>query len=349
MIRKAIERQGIVPGTVITTDNHPIIRCFDYDSENVSEKELRLVEIPDLLAPKGVRVLMFNNYRNADLLSILKVKYNIHSLSAEDISHTEQRSKYDSYDSYELCIINKYVREDRITTKKQISIVLTSDTVLLFVEGHEQEPNIEFVLKRIREKKGRIRERDAGYAAYAFLDSVVDSYLVLLEEIEGEMEQLDSKISMELNNPNVVKEVFALKKVVLNLKKNTWPLREMINSIIRDEKSKFYNDEKNRPFLRDLQDHVMHFTESVDGLRDSMYSLVEMHTNFMGMKMNEIMKVLTVITTIFAPVMFLASIYGMNFDGIPELHVPHGYILFWGVVVISSVSQFIYFRKKGWI
>jgi magnesium transporter len=146
----------------------------------------------------------------------------------------------------------------------------------------------------------------------------------------------------------MVKELFDLKKEIIQVKKNTWPLRDMVSGIQRDENSLFNKDPKNSVYIRDLLDHVNYITESSDNLRDGVYSLVEMHTNFVGMRMNEIMRVLTVITTIFAPIMFIASIYGMNFD-IPELHLKYGYMLFWGVVAVLTLLQWRYYKKKRWI
>jgi magnesium transporter len=348
------ERQAVSPGTEVTDPAaDPRITCIEYKHDVVVETEPALEEflgMDPVVPAERVRVVVVYDYRKAELLEHLKTAYKMHSLSVEDISHTEQRSKYDSYDEYELCIINRYVRGEGKTAKRQVSVVLTKEgAVMVFVEGKEPEENISAVLDRIRNKKGRIRDREAGYAAYAFVDALLDTYFVMLEELEEEMERLDARITAEQQSQDIVKELFDLKKETLHLKRNTWPLRELVNSIQRDDNSLFLTDKRNELFIRDLQDHIYHITESADNLRDSAYSLVEMHTNFTGMRMNEIMKVLTIITTVFAPIMFLSSIYGMNFEGIWELHMPHGYAIFWLIVLALTLVQVWYFRRKKWL
>jgi len=316
----------------------PEIFNVNFDASSYNEQYLERYTLVE--SDLKVSIYVFTNYKNNTLLNILKECYKLHSLTLEDIVNTHQRSKYEIYETYELCILQKYLNGE----KTQVSLIITGNTLLIFTE--KEDNSINEVIRSIKHSSGRIRERDVGYCGYAFLDCLIDSYFVELERIENIVEILDD--SIEEGN-NISKEIFKAKKKVLEFKKNTWPIREFANSLLRNEKSRFVNDERNKFFLRDLQDHIYRITESADALRDNTFSLVEMHANHMSMKMNEIMKVLTVITTIFVPITFLSSIYGMNFEGMQEIHWTHGYAIFWCIVFLTSFSLFFYFRKKRWI
>lgn len=344
-------RHGFTPGTItIDVNAKPIITCIDYNKSILKESVLSIDNFKKLnVSTKDNRLIIIYDYKSDELMQLIKNKYSIHSLSLEDITNTDQRSKYDSYENYEFYIINRYDRLNGLTDKRQISIILTNaNTVILFIEGKDEEYSIQPIIEQIKKDKGRIRERDTGYTSYALIDAIMDTYFIILEEIDSEMEMLDERISNE-QSTSMVKDLFNIKRETLQIKKNTWPLREMINSMQRDENSLLFKDVRNIVFIKDLQDHVYNITEMSDNMRDRAYSLVEMHTNFVGMRMNEIMKVLTIITTIFVPIMFLASIYGMNFDDIPEIHIKHGYPIFWGVVTILTFIQWYFFKKKKWL
>ena len=341
------ERQGLVPGSIDVGESQFVITQYDFDQETYSVTSPSLENIINDKYPSSekIRILIFRNYMSETLLNTLRDNYDIHALTLEDIAHTDQRSKYESYANYDLCVINKF--ENKV--KCQISLILTeNNTILLFQEGNDIDSSTEKVLTRIAEKKGRIREKDSGYIAYAILDSIVDSYFLRLEEYETIIDILDEKIENEQSN-ETASSLFDLKREILHFKKNIWPLRECINSLRRNEKSFFFKDESNKLFFRDLQDHVYRITENTDAVRDSVYSLVEMHMNFIGMKMNEIMKILTMITTIFVPITFITSVYGMNFEGIRETHWKYGYELFWFVAIAISVFQYTFFKRRKWL
>lgn len=345
---------GTMPGTYDAGTSDYKIRICSYNESSVkmrSTDEERFKIDRFLVAwkiakmdPSKNHIIIINDYFDDELLTSLKETLGIHSLTMEDLVNMEQRCKYEEYETYSVFMITKFRNGQKI----QISLIAIGNCILIFDPFTTNDESVESVLKRIVNNNGRIRGRDIGYATYAFMDAIVDSYFVYIELLENEQDKLDEIVETS-GDKSIPRNIFDLKRKVLEFKKTTWPLREMMNSITRDDKSFMFRDDRNILFYRDLQDHVLRITESADALRDSVYSLVEMHMNVTSIRMNEVMKVLTVITTIFTPIMFVASIYGMNFDGMPEIHISHRYSLFWIGVVILSGIQLYYFKRKKWL
>lgn len=334
------------PGTfnipIEQKEEETCILLIEYNSLHVVRKDLEITDIELFQSnSESVSLFIIYNFRNNNLLNAVRNKWGIHSLTLEDIVNGKQRCKYENFDNYETCTLQKYAQGE----KTQVTLILTGDIVLVFAQ--EIDNVIEKILNRIFSSKGRIRERDSGYCAYAIMDSIVDTYFEELEIMEEKMDTIDEKI--ETNNRNISKEIFEIKRRVLDFKKVTLPLREMINSLFRNEDSLFFRDQRSKLFLRDLQDHILRITEGTEALKDSAYSLLEMHTNAVGLRMNEIMKILTLITTIFTPIMFIASVYGMNFKPIPETELPFGYGIFWGFTILLTILQFYFFKRKKWL
>lgn len=344
-----------IPGTYDSGSSNYIIKLYSYDKESSQERVFnldlkdRIIQFDnslELIRKEKNRnhVIIINNYFDTELLDKLKNSFCLHSLTLEDVVNTHQRCKYESYNNYEFCIIPKYSSNIKI----QISLLITKEVVIIFNPEEKDDETINLVTDRIIDRKGRIFERDLGYTAYAFLDALIDTYFNRIEELENEQDLLDSSIETG-SEVEISKNIFDLKRKVLEFKKTTWPLREMINSILRDENSLLLKDERNVLFYRDLQDHTMRVSESSDALRDMVYSLVEMHMNSTSIRMNSIMKVLTIMTTIFTPIMFLSSVYGMNFDKMPEIHIKHGYEWFWLIIITISLIQIYFFKRKKWL
>jgi magnesium transporter len=285
-------------------------------------------------------LIVINNFFDESLLNKIRETFRVHSLVLEDIVNTDQRSKYEKYDNYELCIAREPFSD------KQISLLCTSNVVILFQEDVD-ESCVYHVIGRLQRSESRIRGRDTGYLSYAFIDSVIDDYFVVAELLENEVEEMEKKIEEDKAN---FSDIAALKRKIVEFRKNALPLREMVIRLHGSrEESLFGRDARNFPFLADLVDHCTRIVESADRLRDITFSLVDLHTGMTSAKMNQIMKVLTVITTIFVPITFLTSVYGMNFDGMEEIHWKHGYLAFWAIVVGISGALFAFFKRKKWL
>ena len=275
--------------------------------------------------------------------------FGFHKLAMEDVVHVHQRSKMEEYgDNLFIVIRMPYMAEGRISTE-QLSIFLGSGFVLTFQE--KKGDCLEPVRERVRKGKGRIRNAGADYLAYAILDAVVDSWFPLLEEYGVMLESMEEEV---LENPTreTVGRIHSVKRDLLEVRRTVWPMRETINNLLRDED--FFQRETNF-YLRDCYDHVIQIIDLVESYRDMASSLMELYLSSISNRMNEVMKVLTIIATIFIPLTFIAGIYGMNFNpevsslNMPELNWKYGYLFVWALMGVVGCLMLLFFRKLGWI
>jgi magnesium transporter len=227
---------------------------------------------------------------------------------------------------------------------EQVSLVLGPGYVLSFQEqtGDVFEP----VRQRIRSQKGRICSRGSDYLLYALIDSVVDHYFSILEGFEEELGILEDDV-FENPTAETLAEIQRQKVELLRMRKAVWPLRESINSLLREESPLI--DEATEIFLRDVYDHTIQVIDTVEGFRDTVSGLLDVYLSIVSNRMNEVMKILTIIATIFIPLTFIAGIYGMNFEYMPELRVPWAYPLVWLAMVAVALVMMAFFRRKGWL
>ena len=244
----------------------------------------------------------------------------------------------------------EYDPDKLAVTSDQISVIWGSDFVLSFVEVTSGA--FEPVRERIRKTIPRVRLLDPDYLAYALMDVVVDHYFLALERLGDQLETYDEGM-LENPEPERLQDIFEVKQQLLKMRKGVWPLREAIGSLERSDSKLLHK--ATRPYLRDLYDHVIQTADTVETYRDMTSSLQDLYLNSVSNKMNNVMKVLTIIATIFIPLSFLAGIYGMNFDpaagplNMPELSSPYGYVFFWGLVVVIGGGLLVLFRRKGWL
>jgi magnesium transporter len=282
-----------------------------------------------------------------DFLDKLKEKFKLHSLTIEDLVNGEQRSKHEAFIHYDAIFTEIIEVEKESLKKSQFSILFNDTTVLSFSESSVQVSKIIQTLKyKFEDSTNRIRRKGSDYLVYMLVDSVIDSYFPIIENIELRVEKTDDEM---IKNPDhhVLQKVHLLKKDILIIKKVISPSSEMIKSMRKGE-SKFFKEE-NFVFTRDLYDHIVRISETTENLRDIVYGLIDLYVSSTGLKMNEAMKVLTIISTIFVPITFITSIYGMNFDGMTELHAPYAYKIVLTIMTIISVSFLVWFRKKKWL
>lgn len=282
-------------------------------------------------------------HKDDHILKTIKEKYMIHSLTMEDITRGGQRSKHECYKDYDAIFLQSLLNGKDLS---QLSMIFNNNTLITFCDDINMLNTIKPVMNRISENLGRIRKKGTDYLAYSICDAVTDCYFKVLENMELKIDQMDDMILSDAN-PKVLQDLHILKKDMLLVKKTVWPLRELSNSMQRGE-SLFINEDT-YIYVRDLYDHTVRISENAEALRDSSYSLVDLYMSINGMKMNETMKVLTIISTIFVPVTFITSIYGMNFDGIIETHWKYGYITVWAVMGSIAGGFMWWFKKKNWL
>ena len=351
VFKRASKVAGLPPGTLVHVGEKRLdratINVFDYDEESLSEKDVPKPEDCFAFRDKPtVTWINVNGLHDVSIIEQLGTHFGLHPLVMEDILHTAQRPKVEDYDQYIYAVVKMltYDDETREIGAEQVSLILGSRFVLSFQEreGDVFGP----VRQRIRSAKGRIRKMGADYLLHGLLDSVVDGYFTVLEKVNERAETLQDALTTELI-PTTQREIHELRRQLIFLRKSVWPLREAVGALQRGQ-STLISDSTD-VYLRDLYDHTIQVMETVDTLRDMCSGLLDIYLASISNRMNEIMKVLTIIASLFIPLTFIAGVYGMNFEHMPELAWRWSYPVVWVVMIGAVASMLVYFRKRGWI
>jgi magnesium transporter len=269
--------------------------------------------------------------------------YKIHPLTVEDILDSDQRPKVEEFDDY-LFITLKAVNPSGGLVFEHISLVLTLDTVITF----QEKPGDCFggIRKRILNNAGRIRRMGADYLAYLLIDAVVDEYFVVLDALGSGIEDFEER-ALDENDETLIQDIQGFKRDLLRVRRVTWPLRESLSLLMRLD-SRWMSGDLD-PFLKDLHDHVLQAVEAVETYRELMAGVTEVNLSAVSNRLNKVMKVLTIISTIFIPLTFIVGVYGMNFRFMPELDIPWAYPAAWGVMVVIALGMLLFFKRRHWI
>lgn len=281
---------------------------------------------------------------NTNLIEKIGKFYNIHPLTLEDIVQVDQRPKFEDYDHYLLAIMRMIMYDDQVHSE-QLSIILTGNTVISFQEPQGGDA-FDIIRLRLRQAKGRVRKLGADYLFYALMDAVVDYYFHTIEAIGDKVTHIEEEIIEDPKQESLL-ELYKLKREVISLRKQVWPLRDMVSMMLRSEST--YITQNTQLFLRDLQDHSSRIIETVDTYRDLLSGIMDIYLSTNANKMNEVMKVLTIMSSLFIPVTFIAGVYGMNFEYMPELKSPYGYAGVWVLMLSVMGGLVIYFKRKKWM
>ena len=342
---------GLSPGTIVYTgskkDQQLFIEVFDYNSEFIEEKELKNVEEAFSIGEDNTNTwINVNGLNHVEQIEKLGQHFELHPLIIEDIASTKQRPKVDEYEDY-LFIVLKMLYFDKKQTLKieHISFVLGTNYVLSF---QETEGDVfEFVRERLRTGKGRSRGLGSDYLLYILMDAIVDNYFALIETFGEKIEDMEDKLFDNKADEKITSEIQILKREILKIRRAVFPLREVVNKLEKAENDLIH--EKTHHYLRDLYDHIIQVSESIDIYREMIWGLMDMYMTTISNRMNEVMKVLTIMASIFIPLTFLAGIYGMNFENIPELKFEYGYFVLLGIMVLVFLGMIYYFRKRKWL
>ena len=341
---------GLPPGSIVYLGEQKVervkITLTEYDEKEYETYEIKSAdEIEPFTDTPRVTWVNVCGLHETDFLKEIGEKFKIHPLVLEDILNTDTRPKIEITDDYLFTVMKLFIynAEQKIFESEQVSFILGRNFIFSFVEKSDEIFNP--VRDRIASQLGKIRKRASDYLLYALMDIVVDYYFLALEKIEELIESLDDEV---INDPDktLAEKIYNLKNLLLMLRRSVMPMREIVNQLIKDEGDLM--EESIEPYLRDLYDHVIHIYETLEVQREITTGLMETYLSMMSNKMNEVMKVLTVIATIFIPLTFIVGIYGMNFKFMPELDVPWAYYAVWGVMISVVVGMVIYFRKKNW-
>ncbi|WP_027126799.1 magnesium/cobalt transporter CorA [Gelidibacter mesophilus] len=324
------------------------IDIINYSKENYHKLEAQDVE--KAFHFKGndqVTWINVNGLNNTTEIEKLGNHYDLHPLTLEDVVNTNHRPKLDEFDDYLFIILKMlYFKNGDDLIYEQLSIVVGADYVLTFQESDGDV--FDDLRERISAGKGRVRNLGSDYLMYALMDAVVDNYLTVIEAFGDKIEDIEDLIfETDTENSQTPNTIQALKREVLKIRRSVFPLREVINRL--DKMEHAIIEEKTHNFLRDLYDHIVQVNESIEVYREMVWSLLDMYMTIISNKMNEVMKVLTIMASIFIPLTFIAGVYGMNFDNIPELHYKYSYFILWGVMILVFIGMLVYFRKKKWL
>lgn len=344
-------KTGLPPGTLLFTGEqkmeqveYSVIQYNENFFEELFPKDpeeiIRLIDIS-----KNVLWINVDGIHDAEVIETLCSKLLVHKLTMEDVLSVGQRPKLDEHPEYLHAVIKMFmIDEDNTIIDEQISFILHKNILISFQE--KQGDVFDAVRKRIQEGKGYIRKRKSDYLLYALIDSVVDHYFVILENLGELIESIEMEL---LENPTkqTLNKLHTVRRETLELRRSVYPLREVISRLEKIDES-IINPEV-RVFIRDLYDHTIQVIDTIEVMRESALALMDLYMNSISNKLNEIMKVLTIMASIFIPLTFVAGVYGMNFVNMPELEWHYGYYLILGFMLLMVVGMLGYFKSKKWL
>lgn len=356
LFHKRYHPPGTAPGTLVTheveTYTPPSVHLLDYSAEGIREMEQpELDAIHGTLTAGSVTWIRVNGRPDADWMQHFGTLIDLHPLAQEDILNGGQRSKLEPYDRQLFIVMNLPDVRDGSITIDQLYLFWHEHYLVSFYTG-PHDP-FEPLLKRIRTAGTRLRSHGLDYLAYSVLDLAIDKAFPVLETLGLELEALEERM---MNEPDqsMLRAVHIIKRQIILLRRAVWPQRDVVNQLLRDENS--WISEPVRLYLRDCYDHTVQIMDLVESYRETGASLHDLYLSSASMRMNEIMRVLTVIATIFIPLTFIAGVYGMNFGGeskspwaMPELRWAFGYPLIWLVFILVAAVMLIWFRRKRWL
>jgi magnesium transporter len=350
LVQKRSRKAGLPPGTLVHIgDRKPEtvkITVFDYDENHFHERQVTKAEEIHMAPSPCVTWVDVGGVHKIDVLETFGKMFGLHSLLLEDIANTDQRPKLDDYGTYGYVVLKMLYEGQRQgdVVVEQVSLVY-GDTFLLSFQENGGDV-FQAVKERLRSGKGRLRLAGSDYLLYALIDSIVDGYFVVLETIGERIEALQDLV-VTSPEPETLREIHALKRQLLFLRRSVWPLRDVMNNLSRSDGH--FLKESTKVFFRDVYDHVVQIVDTIESLREMVSSMLEIYLSSVSYRLNAVMKVLTIITTIFMPLSFIASIYGMNFEHMPELKSSWGYPAVLLLMGLTGTAMLMFFKRKNWL
>ncbi|MGP4082844.1 magnesium/cobalt transporter CorA [Pseudalkalibacillus sp. R45] len=342
------KKKGLPPGSLVYVGDEEAsftkVSLIDYKGDALDEKSVDTIQEALAYAETdSVTWINIEGLHNKEVFKGVRDDFGVHPLLIEDILNTEHRPKINVLDNYVLMILKMvwYDREEIDINEEQISILVKDQTIITF---QEKEGDVLYPVRQtIRQNLGNIRNMSAGYLVYSILDAIVDQYLIESERISSDIEQVEEEMVLHPDQ-TVLQKIYNYKNVGMYLRKQVWPVKEIITGL---EKSKII-DLNTGFYLKDVSDHVIHVMDMVEMTRSMATNLLDVYFSSVSNKMNEVMKVLTIVSTIFIPFTFIAGIYGMNFEYMPELDDRWAYPIVWGVMIAMTLGMILFFKTKRW-
>nr|WP_299201498.1 magnesium/cobalt transporter CorA [uncultured Brumimicrobium sp.] len=346
----SIKKTGMAPGMLLFTGERkmetPNIELITYNKESISEYKFDTIEeaLSKMSATQEMKWLNIEGLHEVEIVKQIVDHFKMHKLSGEDILSIGQRPKFDDYDHYEHVVAKMFQIEDNSINDEQITILFSDNYLITFQEKEGDVFNN--VRTRLFEGKGNIRGRQSDYLAYALLDSIVDHYFIAVEHFANVIEEFEIEV---LAHPSekLLPRLNDLRQEAAYMRRSVFPLREAVNQFEKSEAP--YIHKETKLFIRDLYDHTLQVIESITVLKESVNGLLDLYMSSLSNKMNNVMKVLTIVSTIFIPLTFIAGIYGMNFINMPELEYKYGYLFTMIGMAVLTLLMIIYFKRKKWL
>lgn len=350
-LKKRSRKAGLPPGSLIHIGEPKTaamsIAVLGYDEQQCSENRAATIE-QCLIAPErgGVTWVDIEGGHDSQALEKIGTRFGLHPLVLEDILNTDQRPKLEDYGDYLYVVLRMltYSNSSGEIVSEQVSIILGRNFVLSIQEGAEGDV-FEPLRTRLRAGKGQIRKQGADFLAYALLDAVIDNYFIVLEKLGERIEALEENL-IGNPGPETLQQLHHLKREMIYLRKSVWPLREVVAAMQRRDTPLIQSG--TIYYLRDVYDHTVQVIDTIETFRDMLSGMLDIYLSSVSNRMNAVMKVLTVIATIFMPLTWIAGIYGMNFKHMPELDWEWGYPLAWLAMLGVAVGMMVYFKLKKW-
>lgn len=344
-------KSGLEPGTPVYVGEQRTDRVqidvIRYSENEITEyPEIAIDEIKPLCDTDDVLWVNVIGVHEVDLLRHIGDVFDIHPLTIEDIANTDQRPKFEDYPGYLFCVLNMIVYDEsaRELALEHLSLVVGTKYIISFQE--ERGDVFDGVRERLRQNRGKLRTSGSDMCMYALMDAIVDGYFIALEKMGDGIDASEDALFADIEKVNLA-QVHGYKREVLDFRKSVWPLRDELSMLERTESELITKE--TRVYLRDVYDHVIQVIDMIDSYINILGSIHDTYLSLSSNRMNEIMKVLTTIATIFNPLTFIVGVYGMNFDNMPELHWVYGYAGVWFVMVTVAIGLIVVFKKSKWL
>ena len=351
IVKRQSKKAGMAPGSLVYIggEEHASINisAFCYNPEHLAEPVIKKIEESfNIAAPGSVAWINIDGLSDIEIIESVGKHFNLHSLVLEDIVNTCQRPKIEDYDGHSFIVLKmlSYDDETHFIDSEQVSLILGENYVISF----QEKPGDVFnsIRERLRSNKGRIRKMGSDFLLYALIDAIVDNYYIILEKMNDKLEELEEEV-LDNESPEIMQQIHNFKRELMMLRKSVWPLREMINNLEKGDSNLI--SQATSPFFRDVYDHTIGIIDTIESFRDTISGVQDVYMTCVSNRMNNIMKVLTIIATIFIPLTFIAGVYGMNFKYMPELDWRWSYPVVWFVMVGCILGMLWFFKKNKWL
>ncbi|MBI2335666.1 MAG: magnesium/cobalt transporter CorA [Deltaproteobacteria bacterium] len=348
-LKRYSQKSGLPPGSLIHVGERKTdevsLQIFQFNEGELHEQEFKeLKGLPSSTRENYITWVNMNGLHQVDFIKNIGEAYGLHPLLLEDILHTNQRPKIEEFGDYIYVVLSSFKDIGKVLEAEQISLILGNGYVLSFQEKAGDE--FDRIRDRIRKNNIKIRKLKADYLFYNLLDSIVDQYFIVLEDLHEKIDQIQQEVLTQPED-TLSQDIHEYRQDIFTFRRAVWPLLQVIERLQKSDSTLIATP--TRVYLRDVHDHLLQISDGIETMAEMLTAIIDTYFSFMNRKMNEVIKILTLFTALFMPLTFIVGVYGMNFKNMPELNWPWGYFGIWGIILAVAGGMFIYFRRKKWL